>query len=252
MRIFVATMKITLIQMDVAWGAVSANLRRAEALITAHAGADLYVLSEMFATGFTSEPEGSEPERVASWLRETAQRTGAAVAGSTPIYNKEGWHNRLLFVKPDGSVAAYDKRHLFCMGGEGRQYVAGEGRTVVEWRGVRFLLQVCFDLRFPCFARYRGDYDAVLYVASWPAARREVWDVLLRARAIENQCYALGVNRVGRDPSCVYNGGTQIVDALGHVMALAPDNEEAALTATVDVEALSRFRRRFPVLECRD
>lgn len=245
-------MKIVLLQTDIAWGDVETNLLHAERLMKEQAGADLYVLPEMFATGFEVEPRGDEGGRVARWMRAAARRTGAAVAGSVAIYNKEKWRNRFLFVRPDGAEEWYDKRHLFALGGEGRRFTAGTERKVVEWRGVRLLLQVCFDLRFPVFSRYRGDYDAILYVASWPAPRRAAWDVLLRARALENQCYVAGVNRVGRDPQCRYTGGTVLIDARGQTVASARDDVAEAVGGVIDVERLAAFRRKFPVLEARD
>ena len=135
-------------------------------------------------------------------------------------------------------------------------YTAGEKRVIVEWRGVRFLLQVCYDLRFPIFARNAADgaetYDVALYVASWPITRRAPWDLLLRARAIENQAYVCGVNRIGHDPACTYNGGTCLIDDYGHTLQACPDDTESSITCTLDLDQLRAFRQKFPVLHDRD
>ena len=166
-------------------------------------------------------------------------------------------YNRFYFVTPT-DVYTYDKRHLFSYAGEDKNFAAGDERTIVEWRGVKFLLQVCYDLRFPCFSRNRltADgiplYDAIIYVANWPASRRRVWDVLLQARALENQCFVIGVNRVGDDPNCHYDGGSAIIDAKGKSLAKVQDETAASATALLDMESLNAFRAKFPVLRDAD
>ncbi|MCQ2119699.1 MAG: nitrilase family protein [Bacteroidales bacterium] len=250
-------MKVTLLQMDIAWGDPSANSVTAARLIEANPGSELYVLPEMWSTGFATDPVGIaeeyDPEPVSLvWMKETAGKTGAAVAGSVAVHDTDGsYRNRFYFVKPDGEVTFYDKHHLFTYSGEHHRYKAGESRCVVEWKGVRFILNVCYDLRFPLWVRSREDYVGMLYVASWPPPRVEAWRTLLKARAIENQAFLLGVNRVGNDPSCVYCGGTAFVDPYG-VATEAPDNQEYALTAEIDLPALEEFRMKFPVLKDRD
>ena len=157
------------------WEAVARNLRRAESFV-AQAGADLVVLPEMFATGFITEPWRSElPDEatIVEWMRRTARRHATALAGSAVVRSGGSFVNRLFFVRPGGGVERYDKRHLFSIGGEGAHFAAGQRRVVVGYGGLRFLLLVCYDLRFPVWSRCRGDYDAILCVASWPAARRE-------------------------------------------------------------------------------
>ena len=217
---------------------------------------DLIVLPEMFTTGFCVDPSHAEgviddgAETVA-WMRRMAERYDAAVAGSVAVADGGRYFNRMYFVRPDGCVEHYDKRHLFAMGGEAGHYTAGHRRVVVEWRGVRILLQVCYDLRFPVFARSRGDYDMIVYAANWPTPRIAVWDTLLRARAIENQCYVAGVNRAGRDPWCDYCGRTALIDPYGRVAASCGDGENV-VTGDIDMDRLAAFRRKFPVLEDRD
>ena len=240
--------KVACCQFDMAWESVADNLRRAEVFV-ALTEADLVVLPEMFATGFGADPERAAQTAegsVVDWMRKMSQRYGHVLAGSVIVRTERGFANRLLFVRPDGSVEWYDKRHLFSLGGEDERFVAGDSRRVVEWRGMRFLLTVCYDLRFPVWCRNRGDYDAILCVASWPAARREVWRTLLRARAIENQAYVIGVNRTGSDPQCRYAGDSAIIDFRGDTLCEA-DDAEGIFAASLDRRALDRFRAKFPV-----
>lgn len=237
--------------MDIAWGDIDANCLTASRLIDSAPKSELYVLPEMFSTGFATKPEGVADDclRTLAWMKQKAAETGAAVCGSVATKCDDGnYRNRFYFVKPDGETSHYDKHHLFTYGNEHHQYTAGDERVVVEWHGVRFLLQICYDLRFPCFARNRGDYDCAIYVASWPTSRIEPWRALLKARAIENQCYVLAVDRIGTDPACEYCGGTEAVDAYGRVVAACPDNEEGTITVDLDMEALAAFRKKFPVL----
>lgn len=217
---------------------------------------DLIVLPEMFTTGFCVDPSHAEGviddgAAAVAWMRRMAERYDAAVTGSVAVADGERYFNRMYFVRPDGCVEHYDKRHLFAMGGEADHYTAGRRRVVVEWRGVRILLQVCYDLRFPVFARSRGDYDMIIYAADWPAPRIAVWDTLLRARAIENQCYVAGVNRVGSDPWCSYCGHTALIDPYGRDTAVCPE-EETVVIGGIDMDFLRAFRKRFPVLDARD
>lgn len=230
-------------------------MKEAERAMDARPGSDLYVLPEMFSTGFCTEPEGlAEPadSDTLGWMRAYAREHDCAVAGSVAVCDGGRYYNRFYFVKPDGTVRAYDKKHLFTYGGEDRRFTAGTERVVVEFRGVRILLQVCYDLRFPVWARNRKDYDLILYVASWPASRVGAWLALLKARAIENQCYVAAVNRVGTDPACEYCGGTLMIDPYGHTLAECREGEADAVTAEADMELLAAFRRKFPVLEDAD
>ncbi len=252
--------KLLLLQTDIRWLSPDENRSRAAQIIEGSPGVDLVVLPEMFTTGFAVTPEeAAEPDGGAAtleWMRTVAARSNAAVAGSVAVAERRDgavcYLNRLFFVKPDGEVTSYDKRHLFSFAGEHRRYTPGDERVVVQWRGWRILLQVCYDLRFPVFARNRGDYDMVIYVANWPTVRIHPWNTLLRARAIENVSYAVGVNRTGNDPFASYSGGTALVDFRGEtVAAAAPDSEEAVVCET-DLEALRAFRAKFPALDDAD
>ena len=248
-------MKVTILQRNIEWANPALNIQRADEAIDRNAGADLYVLPEMFSTGFCTQPEGiAEPSNsdTLRWMQRKAAETNAAIAGSVAIEEQGKYYNRFYFVKPDGSVAHYDKKHLFTYGGEHLRFTAGDERVIVEWCGVRILLEVCYDLRFPIWARNRGDYDMILYVASWPTPRVAAWSALLVARAIENQCYVAGVNRVGTDPACEYCGGSVIIDPYGKVIATCADNTECEATAEIDMQALEAFREKFPVLKDAD
>lgn len=248
-------MKATLIQMDIRQADAATNRKTAERAMLDAPKSDLYVLPEMWTTGFVTRPQGiAEADGLSlEWMTRMAQRLDAAICGSIATEENGRYYNRLYFVTPDGTEPyCYDKRHLFTYSGEHLSYTAGDKRVIVPWRGVRFLLQVCYDLRFPCFARNNNDYDAIIYVASWPGSRISVWHTLLCARAIENQCYVLGVNRTGCDDLCTYNGGTEAYDACGRCMARCYDNHSETATVNIDMEVLCAFRQKFPVLNDRD
>ena len=272
-------MKVTLIQMDIVWENPKANQETAERLMRSAEKSDLYVLPEMWNTGVTTEPQGileikneelkiknEEGESSLQWMQRMANELDAAVAGSmavktpsnSPVNGECQYRNRLYFVTPQEIVNCklsnckwYDKHHLFSYGGETENYTPGNEYVTVEWRGIRFHLSICYDLRFPLWLRNRDDYDVLICVASWPAVRTHAWNVLLQARAIENQCYVLGVNRIGKDPYCEYSGGTAIVDPFGFATS-CPEGEAFALTQTLDMKRLKSFRAKFPVLKEQD
>ncbi len=216
----------------------------------------LIVLPEMFSTGFITMPAGEAESDGASlgWMKAIAKKYGCAVAGSVATEDGGLFYNRFYFVKPDGTFVKYDKRHLFSFAGEDRRFTAGSEKVITEYNGVRFFLQICYDLRFPCFSRniLPNPYDAVIYVASWPSPRIGAWDTLLKARAIENQCYAIGVNRVGKDPSCQYNGHSSIVDPYGNASASCAEGVEEIVSADLDLDSLQAFRDKFPMLNDAD
>ena len=216
----------------------------------------LIVLPEMFSTGFITMPAGEAESDGASlgWMKAIAKKYGCAVAGSVATEDGGLFYNRFYFVKPDGTFVKYDKRHLFSFAGEDRRFTAGSKKVITEYNGVRFFLQICYDLRFPCFSRniLPNPYDAVIYVASWPSPRIGAWETLLKARAIENQCYAIGVNRVGKDPSCQYNGHSSIVDPYGNASASCAEGVEEIVSADLDLDSLQAFRDKFPVLKDAD
>lgn len=250
-------MLVSVIQQDIVWGRPEDNFKHLDQLLGNGGDAELYVLPEMFSTGFAT-PEDAAVESAdprtgripgLEWLKEKASRFGAAFAGSIALDPGDGkLVNRLYFVKPDGTVVFYDKKHLFQFGGEHHRFNSGNERVVVEYKGFRILLAVCYDLRFPIWLRNRGDYDVMLIVASWPVARRFAWDTLLRARAIENQCYVIAANRVGEDPVCTYTGGTVILGPFGEDVIAAPDNEETIIKGQISLKHLRDYEEKFPVL----
>lgn len=251
-------MKVVLLQHDIVWADPAENLRLNRIRMKAVPDADLYLLPEMFATGFVTNPVGVAEELVGGTcpslelMKEWAVLKDAAVCGSIAVHDGDLYRNRSYFVKPDGTFFSYDKHHLFAPGGEPAFITPGSERVVVEWRGIRFLLIVCYDLRFPAWCRNRGDFDAILLTANWPGIRRGAWDILTQARAVENQCYVLAVNRIGNDPKDGYNGGTRAINPYGEVMAQAEDGREAVVEAKLSPEFVRLYLERFPVIDNAD
>jgi predicted amidohydrolase len=242
-------LEVKLVQCELAWEQPADNRRQMQDIIEdEERGSDLVVLPEMFTTGFSmnaignAEPPGGATEQ---WLRQLAVDRNCALAGSIAVQGDGGVYNRLLFATPDG-VQHYDKRHLFRMAGEHKRYLAGDSRVIVQWRGWRILLQVCYDLRFPVFSRNRSDYDLALYVANWPAPRRLHWRQLLIARAIENQACVVGVNRVGSDARGLdYSGDSLAIAADGTLLA-DMGSDAGTASALLDGAALMEYREAFP------
>lgn len=238
--------RVAIVQRDIAWCNIEANLKALEQMLEG-IKTDVVVLSEMFQTGFVTTPKDiCYSSTTLAWMKKMAKRLDCAIVGSVSIKEGESYYNRMYFVMPDGGVEWYDKRHLFSVGGENKHYSAGQERKVVTWRGVRYLLEVCYDLRFPVWSRQRGDYDAILYVALWPKPRRRVWQTLLRARAIENQAYVVGVNRIGEEPGLEYSGDSAVIDYRGEEV-IDMGSREGVEVVEIDIEALQRFRAKFNV-----
>jgi predicted amidohydrolase len=209
---------------------------------------DLIVLPEMFTTGFSMDAP-SLAEAMAGdsvcWMREMAQSKGASICGSLIIEDDGEFFNRFFCVAPDGSQTTYDKRHLFRLADEHNHYAQGNDLVTFELNGFRIRPMVCYDLRFPVWSRNRGNYDLLIYVANWPSRRHHAWATLLRARAIENLSYTVGVNRVGTDGNDLpYAGGSAIIDYLGHELADL-GNTDSIATASLDLGKLVEFRDRF-------
>lgn len=251
-------MKVTIFQTDIHWAAPEENVRQAQQMIAANPGSDLYVLPEMWATGFATKPqdivEDEDTSVALRWMKQTAVEHDCAVCGSLAVKTSDGYfRNRQYFVTKDAAFI-YDKHHLFTYGHEDRYITAGDKRVVATFRGRRFLLLTCYDLRFPVWSRYgrAGEYDAIIVVANWPESRQQPWRVLTRARAIENQCYLIGCNRVGDDQWCHYSGESLICDSRGETLAGCPCNEPSTCTVDLDFEALAAIRSRFRVLDDRD
>ncbi len=249
-------LQITLIQSEVKWHDSAANLAHfGQQISQLENPGHLIVLPETFASGFTQEPaKAAEPMDgpAVNFMCEQSLATGAALTGSLAIAEGGHYFNRMLFVADGKVLAYYDKKHLFTLAGEHKRYQAGEQRVVVDYLGWRICLQVCYDLRFPVFSRCRDDYDLLLYVANWPMPRANAWSTLLRARAIENLCYAIGVNRTGFDGNnWEYAGGSAAVDYLGRdLIDLGTDAKASTVTASLADQ--SAFREKFRFLDDAD
>ncbi len=250
-------LRVSLVQGSTRWHDAPANREYYGERIRQLAGrSDLIVLPETFLSGFTNETlgnaEGMAGEGV-QWLTSLAREVDAVVTGSLIIREGKKCVNRLIWARPDGTREIYDKRHLFRMADEHLRYHGGNKRLIVELKGWRICPQICYDLRFPAWSRNRHDresghfdYDLILYVANWPAARRYAWSTLLRARAIENLSYCVGVNRVGTDGNNItYSGDSAVVDYLGQPL-LELGAEEQSVTVELDSASLSDHRERFP------
>lgn len=246
------TMKAAILQCALHWEDRDGSLAHISALLDAEPpDSGLVVLPEMFTTGFTMNPgplaETMEGNTL-KWMRERSAAGGYALCGSVIIREKGSYYNRLVFVTPEGDISFYDKRHLHTMSGEHTVYSRGNKRVVVSYREFSFNLQVCYDLRFPVWSRNRGDTDVIIYSANWPSVRSNVWKALLVARAIENQCYVIGVNRVGTSPDGTsYTGDSAIIGPKGEMLASLEPGTEGFISATLSREALDKYREDMPI-----
>lgn len=253
-------MRVTLLQMDICWGDASANIRQAEALMNDSEDSDLYVLPEMWSTGFATQPEELAHDvnhnEALQWMRSVAANRRCAISGSLAVHIEDGsYRNRHYFV--DGrnqQEIFYDKHHLFTYGGENKYYTAGQSHAIIQYDGFRILLLTCYDLRFPCWSRYADqlEYDAIVVVANWPESRQSAWQILTRARAIENQAYLIGVNRVGDDDCSHYVGCSCVIDPIGKTLGQCHHHQVEALTVELSLSELHRRREKFRVLDDRD
>ncbi|MBK7337964.1 MAG: amidohydrolase [Saprospirales bacterium] len=245
-------LRVSLIQASLAWEDAVANRQNLEYLLAPLAGTtDLVVLPEMFSTGFSMRSESLAEEMngpSVRWMQSMAQKLDAVLTGSLIIRERGVYYNRLLWVRPDGSFAIYDKRHLFGLAGEREHYTAGEHRLLVQLKGWSICPLICYDLRFPVWSRNTGAYDLLIYVANWPKPRRNAWQSLLVARAIENQSYTIGVNRVGFDGNGhEYTGDSMALSFTGEVLYHAAHIEQCA-SLTLDPALQKAFRAKFPFL----
>ena len=246
-------LKISIVQTDIAWENKQENLRMLREKLHALRGTtEIVVLPEMFSTGFTmksrelAEPVSGITVRI---LKELAADFQLALCGSFICSERSNYYNRAFFITPEGEEFYYDKRHLFRMGNEAEYFSSGNNKLIISYRGWNICLLVCYDLRFPVWSRnVNNEYDLLIYVASWPQARRLAWDTLLCARALENMCYVCGVNRIGVDCNkLIYNGGSVVFSAKGEVLASVPDGEEGIETVSLSLISLQQLRDKFPV-----
>jgi predicted amidohydrolase len=248
---------VSLIQTSLHWENPEANLAMfTKKLDQISPATDVVVLPEMFTTGFSMSPENlAEPEngRTLQWMKEMAQKHDIALTGSVIIQEGKHYFNRLFWVYPDGMYHAYDKRHLFSLAGEEKKYRPGENRLVVQYKGFTFLPLICYDLRFPVWSRNDLGYDVLLYVANWPERRAYYWNQLLIARAIENQSYVIGVNRVGDDGNGIFHSGdSQCLDPLGQTVGRAESGKEEILEVVLSRKTIHEVRETFRFLDDRD
>jgi predicted amidohydrolase len=249
-------MEIILIQAPLVWENPQSNRDYFETKIQEITSVvHLIVLPEMFTSGFTMNPE-----RVAEsmygvtivWLQSLAKAKNCAITGSLVIIENGTFYNRLVFVFPSGAIQFYDKRHLFTLAGEDKVYKSGDQKMVVHYLGWKICPLICYDLRFPAFSRNHEEYDLLLYVASWPKVRTNAWDALLKARAIENMSYTIGVNRIGIDGNGYeYLGHSQVVDFLGHYV-LQPEEVEGLFTVSLDKDKMIEIRQKLGFLNDKD
>lgn len=249
-------MKIAFLQTHLIWENPVLNRALIEAyFISEDEKFDLFVLPEMFTTGFTMHPENVAETmngETVSWMKALALKKDCAICGSLVISESNGFYNRFIFVHPNGKIDFYDKRHLFSLAGEHEHYSKGNKKVIIDYKGWRICPQICYDLRFPAFSRNQEAYDLLLYVANWPKPRINAWDILLKARAIENMCYAVGVNRIGLDENKhEYVGHSQVIDELGNAISEANENS-GVFIVELDKNKMLATRTKFNFLNDRD
>lgn len=249
-------LKISIIQTELSWENPEANRKHFSKKIAALSKTDLIVLPEMFTTGFSMNAKNLAEKtkgETLSWMQKTAVEKKAAITGSVIIAENGKFYNRMFFVFPDGSYKTYDKKHLFSYADEDQTYSAGKEKLIVTYKGWKICPLVCYDLRFPVWSRNTEDYDLLLYVANWPKVRTPAWDILLKARAVENICYVAGVNRVGTDGNDLpYSGHSAIYDPLGTQLCTENFEQEFSASISLNKAGLEETRRKLAFLNDRD
>jgi len=250
-------LNITLIQTSLEWENIEKNLQHfADKIAEIQEKTDLIVLPEMFSTGFSMHPEKlaeSSEGFTFQWMKKQAKLKNAAICGSIIVEENQQFYNRLFFIFPDGNYKTYDKRHLFSFSGEHKNYSAGKEKLIVNYKGWRICPLICYDLRFPVWARNVEDYDILIYGANWPARRITAWDSLLKARSIENICYTIGVNRTGKDPNNnKYIGHSAVYNAIGEKITTKNWEKDFTETLTLQRNHLKETRNKFQFLNDKD
>ncbi len=248
---------LALVQTSLYWESIEQNLEHFGKLLKPlKEQTDAIFLPEMFTTGFSMHPAELAEEMSGasvSWLKSRAAELGCVVAGSIMVRENNRYYNRFIWMQPSGEFSVYDKGHLFRMGNEHLIYTKGNEQLIQKIGDWRVKPLICYDIRFPVWSRYKNDYDLLVYVANWPEPRRAVWNTLLKARAIENQAYVIGVNRIGRDGNGIdYSGDSAVVDPKGNIISNIPPHEEKVEIITLSMKELNEFREKFPVLPDRD
>lgn len=251
------SLNISLIQTDIIWHDITGNLKQLTSKVDGISdGTDLIVLPEMFTTGFSMSPETISETMSGSavrWMKKMAKSKSAAITGSLIIQENGHYFNRFLFVFPSGEIEYYDKRHLFSLAGEHEVYKQGSEKRIVNYKGWKICPLICYDLRFPVWSRNTEAYDLLIYVANWPKPRIHAWDTLLQARAIENMCYSIGVNRVGKDDNDLeYIGHSSVYNSLGETISEKISISEAIITVEIQKDHLTTTRSKLNFLGDRD
>ncbi len=250
-------LKVVLVQTSLVWENPEQNRADiATKIKQINTSVDVILLPEMFTSGFTMSPENvaeTMQGNTIKWMLEVALRANAAIGGSLVIKDNEHYYNRFVFAKPDGTIETYDKRHTFTLAGEDKVYTAGNERVIITYKGWKICPLICYDLRFPVWARNTEDYDVICYVANWPKPRISAWDALLKARAIENMSYCIGVNRVGLDANNYeYSGHSAAYDGLGESLTTIDDGKEHTKIVTLNKKHLETIREKLMFLNDRD
>lgn len=250
-------LKIALVQTDIVWQDSKRNSTcYSEKIKGLTEKVDIIVLPEMFSTGFSMQPQGiaeSMQGETVAWMKKIALEKNVAICGSLIILEGNNYYNRFLFVAPSGEIEIYNKRHLFTLAGEDKVYSPGNEKVIIEYKGWKICPQICYDLRFPVWARNTEEYDILLYVANWPKLRIAAWDALLKARAIENLCYSIGVNRVGKDANKLeYTGHSAVYDCLGEKLTNTVSNSVCIEIVSLKKEHIVETRKQLNFLSDKD
>lgn len=244
-------LNIAIIQSDIIWENIDENLIMFSEKIEKINNADIIVLPEMFNTGFSMNSKllaESTNSKSVNWLKEIAKNKNSVIVASLIIKEKDNYYNRLFWIEPNGTYKYYNKRHLFRMANEHNYYTHGTDELIINYKGWRIKPLICYDLRFPVWSRNKNNYDLLIYVANWPERRAEPWKILLKARAIENQAYVVGVNRVGTDGNgVVFSGDSAAIDPYGKIISNINPHEDKFEIIKINLSELNNFREKFPV-----
>lgn len=245
-------LNVSCIQTELAWENIDQNLKQfSDKLNQVSEDTELIILPEMFTTGFTmnaQEMAEAMDGKSFCWMKEQSSKHNKIIIGSIIIKEDKKYYNRCISMFPNGEYYTYDKGHLFRMEKENKDFTKGKSKTIFKYNDWRVCTLICYDLRFPIWSRNRDEYDLLIYIACWPESRREVWNTLLKARAIENQTYVIGVNRIGNDGEGItYSGDTVVINPKGQIITQANDYKDEIINAELSLDELKQFREKFPV-----
>ena len=244
-------MKVTIIQSNIIWENVEQNFKNfSEKINSIQEKTNLIILPEMFATGFSMKPEifAKFEKNQINWLKKHAEIKNAVITGSIITEKNKQYFNSLIWMQPNGEFSVYNKKHLFSCACENKSYSGGNKYLIAKINNWKIRPLICYDLRFPVWSRNKNNYDVLIYVANWPEKRNDAWKTLLKARAIENQAYVIGVNRIGNDGNNIYHSGDSVViDPKGNIISKTKAHEENIETVTLNFEELNNFRKKFPL-----